>query len=139
MKKVFLMIALTVLFPALAAAQGTAFNFQGRLNDGAYPANGNFKMQLKLYDSLSGGTQISEGVLRPNVTVINGIFFAGEQNKLPQIGQIILSGQFRIGAYNELSGDAPVQEITELIRRGDNLRFGNANQRYFAHLFDKTQ
>ena len=74
MKKVFLMIALTVLFPALAAAQGTAFNFQGRLNDGANPANGNFEMQLKLYDSLSGGTQIGATVSRPSVAVINGIF-----------------------------------------------------------------
>lgn len=67
-------IALTILFSSIAAAQSTAFNFQGRLNDGANPANGNVEMQLKLYDSLSGGTQIGATVSRPGVAVINGIF-----------------------------------------------------------------
>ena len=40
----------TAVNPALA--QGTAFTYQGRLNDAAGPANGNYDMQFKLYDGL---------------------------------------------------------------------------------------
>ena len=40
MKKIILIITLTIILPVFAAAQGNAFNFQGRLNDGTNPANG---------------------------------------------------------------------------------------------------
>ncbi len=62
------------VFNGTATAQTTAFNFQGRLNDGANPANGNVEMQFKLFDALVGGTQIGATLSRPNVAVINGIF-----------------------------------------------------------------
>ncbi len=64
------------LLASAAFAQTTAFNFQGRLNDGANPANGNVEMQFKLFDALAGGNQIGAIVSRPNVAVINGIFAA---------------------------------------------------------------
>ncbi len=71
-------LSVVFIFFALAAhaafAQTTAFNFQGKLNDGANPANGNVEMQFKLFDSLAGGTQTSATLARPNVAVINGIF-----------------------------------------------------------------
>lgn len=56
------------------AAQTTAFSFQGRLNAGANPANGNFELQFKLFDSPVGGSQTGPTVAQPNVVVINGIF-----------------------------------------------------------------
>lgn len=38
-------------FIGTAWAQTTAFNFQGRLNDGANPANGRYDLQFKLFDN----------------------------------------------------------------------------------------
>jgi len=61
-------------FSATSFAQTTAFNFQGRLSDGANPANGNFELQFALFDSAAGGIQISSTVTRPSVAVTNGIF-----------------------------------------------------------------
>ena len=70
-------LILMLLFAFLittATAQTTTFNFQGRLNDGANPANGNVELQFKLFDAPTGGTQIGATVSRPNVAVINGVF-----------------------------------------------------------------
>lgn len=64
----------SLFFAACVSAQTTAFNFQGRLNDGVNPANGNFELQFKLFDSTGGGPQIGGTVTRPSVAVINGIF-----------------------------------------------------------------
>ena len=74
MKKSILLVALTVLLPVFAAAQGTAFSFQGRLNDGSNPANGNYDLQFRLYDAIASGAQIGSTVLRPATTLVNGVF-----------------------------------------------------------------
>lgn len=55
-------------------AQITAFNFQGRLNDGANPANGRYDLQFKLFDAISGGNQVFATVDRPNLMLVNGVF-----------------------------------------------------------------
>ncbi len=39
-----------------AFAQTTAFTYQGKLSDGATPANGNYDFQFKLYDTATVGT-----------------------------------------------------------------------------------
>lgn len=69
---------LIILFIAATAnglfAQTTAFNFQGRLNDGGNLANGRYDLQFKLFDALAGGNQISATVDRPGLQVINGVF-----------------------------------------------------------------
>lgn len=74
MKKIILIITLTFMLPIFAAAQGTAFNFQGRLNDGTNPANGSYDLQFKLFNAATGGTQIGSTVSRPNTALINGVF-----------------------------------------------------------------
>jgi len=48
-----------------AAAQGTAFTYQGRLNDSGQCANGKFDMQFELYGAASGGSPIGA-----NLTVL---------------------------------------------------------------------
>ena len=55
-------------------AQGTAFTYQGRLNDGGAPANGtNYGMVFYLYDAPANGTALgNEGIV--SVTVSNGLF-----------------------------------------------------------------
>src|SRR5690606_6114271 len=57
-----------------ALAQTTAFNFQGRLNDGGAAANGSYDLQFKLFNTIAGGTQIGATINRTNVQLINGVF-----------------------------------------------------------------
>ncbi|HRJ90499.1 MAG TPA: hypothetical protein PLN05_17515 [Pyrinomonadaceae bacterium] len=65
---------LLLLVCALSIGQTTAFNFQGRLNDGSSPANGRYDLQFKLFDSITGGSQVGASVDRPNLLLINGVF-----------------------------------------------------------------
>ena len=54
--------------------QGTAFTYQGRLNDGAAPANGTYDLRFTLYDAASGGSEVS-GILTNTATAVsNGLF-----------------------------------------------------------------
>src|SRR5438034_3357466 len=63
-----------IVFSATAAtAQTTEFTYQGKLNDGALPANANYDFEFKLYDSLTGGVLIGSR-LRAGVQVTNGTF-----------------------------------------------------------------
>jgi hypothetical protein len=59
-------------------AQGTSFNYQGRLQDGGANANGSYDFQFTLWDALSGGTQQPQSspitVTRSSVAVANGVF-----------------------------------------------------------------
>jgi len=67
-------LAVFTLQPATAFAQGTAFTYQGRLNDGGQPANGtNYGMVFYLYNVPTGGTALGNlGIV--SVTVSNGLF-----------------------------------------------------------------
>ncbi len=67
----FLIIALTAV---AGSAQTSAFNYQGRLTDGGSPASGSFQMQFKLFDALSGGSQIGSTLNDVAVTAENGTF-----------------------------------------------------------------
>jgi len=56
MKANFKLIAIIELFFAIglaAHAQGTAFTYQGRLNDGANPASGIYDLRFAIYDALN--------------------------------------------------------------------------------------
>lgn len=67
-------VALAALLSASVTAQTSAFNFQGRLNDGSTAANGQFDLQFKLFSLISGGTQVGSTINRPGLTLINGVF-----------------------------------------------------------------
>ena len=55
-------------------AQGTAFTYQGRLNDGASPASGIYDLRFTIYDA-SGGAGVIAGPLTNSATpVSNGLF-----------------------------------------------------------------
>jgi hypothetical protein len=58
----------------LIYAQGTAFTYQGRLNDAGVPANGSYDLQFIVYDNVIGGNQ--QGPIRTNTAlqVNNGLF-----------------------------------------------------------------
>ena len=59
-----------------AAAQTTAFTYQGKLTDSGNLANGNYDLQFKLFDTATVGTGTQQGstVAVSNVTISNGIF-----------------------------------------------------------------
>jgi hypothetical protein len=57
-----------------ARAQGTAFTYQGRLNDGSVPAHGNYDFRFKLYADSFGNTQAGSTLLTNGVPLTNGLF-----------------------------------------------------------------
>ncbi|HXI88842.1 MAG TPA: hypothetical protein VNO24_02395 [Blastocatellia bacterium] len=71
----FIMLLLLFLFgSSVTQAQSTPFTYQGRLTDGGSPATGAYDLQFKLYDALSGGTQIGTTTTIEDVAVSNGSF-----------------------------------------------------------------
>jgi hypothetical protein len=60
--------------PDSLRAQGTAFTYQGRLNDGGSPANGSYDLQFALYDAPTNGNTISVPQTNLAVAVASGLF-----------------------------------------------------------------
>jgi len=71
-----LALGLMVCTGGLAGAvdMGTAFTYQGRLMDANSPADGLYDLQLKLYDSPVGGTQVGSTLDANEVDVDDGYF-----------------------------------------------------------------
>jgi hypothetical protein len=63
-----------LIFSHSASAQGTAFTYQGRLNSGGSPANGNYDIAFSLYAVNAGGGAIAGPVTNSAVVVTNGLF-----------------------------------------------------------------
>ncbi len=58
-----------------ASAQGTAFTYQGRLNDGANPASGIYDLRFTIYDSTNNpGVVIAGPLTHSAADVSNGLF-----------------------------------------------------------------
>jgi len=55
-------------------AQGTAFTYQGRLNDGANLANGNYDLRFAIFDAASAGAQQGNLITNSATAVSNGLF-----------------------------------------------------------------
>ncbi len=64
----------TLLTSHIAAAQNTAFTYQGQLKRGGSPTTGMCDFQFGLFDVETGGTQIDNPQLASDVTVTNGLF-----------------------------------------------------------------
>ncbi|MBI1766735.1 MAG: hypothetical protein HYR56_35460 [Acidobacteria bacterium] len=64
------------LYAPFAGAQTTAFTYQGKLIDAGSPANGNYDLQFKLFDTATVGTGTQQGtpVVVSNTTVTAGVF-----------------------------------------------------------------
>src|SRR5579859_7568341 len=61
------------------AAQGTAFTYQGQLQDnGVNPANGRYDLTFALFTSSSGGSQLGNILTNTAVGVTNGLFTVTE-------------------------------------------------------------
>jgi hypothetical protein len=56
-----------------AHAQGTAFTYQGRLNDGGSPASGSYDLQFGLWSAASGPAQLGSTLTNVATAVSNGL------------------------------------------------------------------
>ena len=72
--KICLLLLFLFCFPTLMRGQGTAFTYQGRLNDGGTPANGSYDLTFSLFDSDSAGNQVGNTITNTAVGVSNGLF-----------------------------------------------------------------
>src|SRR2546421_2362593 len=70
------LVGLSTLNPQLstAFAQGTAFNYQGRLTDNGAPANGSYDLQFTIYDALTGGSVVGGPIFNRPTEVSNSLF-----------------------------------------------------------------
>ena len=111
----FLLLLLSTLnLPLSTLAQGTAFTYQGRLNDGANPANGNYDLTFAIFGVASGGTAVAGPLTNSFAGVSNGLFTV-----LLDFGLAVFNGNSRWleiavrptggGTFNTL---APRQPIT---------------------------
>lgn len=71
------LLLLLSIFLVSALAQTTVFTYQGRFTDAGVqqPTNGTYSMTFRLYDALSGGSQIGSPITR-SVSVVGGVFSA---------------------------------------------------------------
>lgn len=63
-----------VASPHPAVAQGTAFTYQGRLNDSGAPAHGTYDFRFRIALDSGGNNLIGSPVLANDVSVTNGLF-----------------------------------------------------------------
>jgi len=73
-KLAYVTVVALALSAGFVAAQTTAFNFQGRLNDGTSPANGRYDLRFKLFLGLTGGSPVGLILDKPNTMLVNGVF-----------------------------------------------------------------
>src|ERR1035438_2472698 len=57
-----------------AFAQGTAFTYQGRLNDGGSPATGIYDLRFTVCDALASGNVVAGPLTNSATGITNGLF-----------------------------------------------------------------
>jgi len=67
-------VAWTALGVPGSYAQGTAFTYQGSLNDSGAPANGNYDFTFAIYNDPLSGSLVASPQTNFDVTVANGLF-----------------------------------------------------------------
>ena len=112
MRARFLMVLVVVLFVMSAAnAQPTAFTYQGRLTQSNTPANGTFDLQFRLYDAVTGGTQLGTFIDRPGTSVADGVFTV-RLNESGQFGPLAFPGADRFLEISVRQGAQPYVTLT---------------------------
>jgi hypothetical protein len=72
--KLFLPLTALLALANVAAAQGTGFTYQGRLQNGGLPANGSYDLRFALHDAASGGAPVGGALTNAATAVSNGLF-----------------------------------------------------------------
>jgi Chaperone of endosialidase len=74
-KLLVLLLLTSSLGPQVSAwAQGTAFTYQGRLDDGGSPANGSYDLTFSLFNAATGPSQLGGTLTNDAVAISNGLF-----------------------------------------------------------------
>jgi hypothetical protein len=68
-----ILVSVFGLLPS-AFSQGSAFTYQGRLNDNGSPANGSYDLRFVLYTADPGGTQVGPILTNPATPLSGGLF-----------------------------------------------------------------
>ncbi|MGQ0722289.1 MAG: hypothetical protein ACT4PE_12075 [Candidatus Eiseniibacteriota bacterium] len=84
--------------PAASAPLGTAFTYQGRLDQNGAPLDGTAHLRFRLWDAASGGAQVGVSQLVPSVLLADGLFTVALNG----------AGEFGPNAWN---GDARWLEV----------------------------
>jgi hypothetical protein len=74
MKTKLLLVLVTLLSGARIYAQGSAFTYQGRLNDGTNLANGTYEIRFAVQGDATAQVPIGQPRTNSSVTVSNGLF-----------------------------------------------------------------
>jgi trimeric autotransporter adhesin len=77
MKTKLISVAICYLLSAIylsAFAQGTAFTYQGQLQNNGSPANGSYNLTFSLFNNSAGGTAVAGPVNTNGILVSNGLF-----------------------------------------------------------------
>ncbi|MCX7858880.1 MAG: hypothetical protein N2385_02215 [Chloroflexus sp.] len=56
------------------ASTGSAFTYQGRLDNNGAPANGAYDFEFALFNDATAGSQVGSTISLSNVSVVNGVF-----------------------------------------------------------------
>ena len=124
-------------------AQGTAFTYQGRLNDGPAPANGVYDLKFTLFDSPTNG-DFNGPLTNSAVAVSNGLFtvlldfgpdvFTGHPNFFLEIGVRTAGG----GEFTTLSPRQPVTPSPYAVHAGSATKLFNGAVTRLNNLSDNV-
>ncbi len=96
-----------------AAAQGTAFTYQGRLDNGTNPANGSYDLTFALYNASTGGSLVAGPLTNLDVDVSNGLFTVTEDFGAVYNGTAYwLQIGVRTNGGSTFTALTPLQELT---------------------------
>src|SRR5580765_1271989 len=119
-----------MLFSGAALAQTSSCTYQGKLTDASVAANGAYDFTFRLYDALTGGSQVGSDITADDVAVTDGIFTvnldfgaAAFTNGAPRFLEISVRPGVSTGAYTMLS---PRQAITSAPHSIKSLSADNA-------------
>ncbi len=108
---------LIIFYAGIAWAQNTTITYQGKLTDAGNPANGNYDLQFKLFDTVTVGTGTQQGEMQERNSVAVS---AGNFSVMLDFGATVFGGADRyleIGVRPANSPDAytvlaPRQQLT---------------------------
>ncbi len=106
-------------------AQGTAFTYQGQLQNNGSPASGTYNLQFTLYTNATGGTASAGPVTNSAVAVANGLFTvtidfgAGPWNGQSNWLQIAVETNAAGATFTNLSPRQPLTPVPYAITAGN--------------------
>jgi hypothetical protein len=97
-----------------ARAQGTAFTYQGRLNNSSGPANGFYDFEFSLYPNSAGtGSKVGSTIAATDIVVTNGLFsVALDFGDVFSGNDTWLAVSVRSNGVGSYTGLTPLQELT---------------------------